>query len=124
MPLRVLIAEDEFLIAMDLECQVEDAGHIVVGIAATKDKAIALAIDQRPDFAFMDLQLAGPSSGIEAAKQLRRQLGIGSVLLSGSLHKLTDSDIREIGPLAMLSKPVLGTQVQSELGRLSDLETD
>lgn len=117
MSLRILIVEDEFLIAMDLEFQVEEAGHTVVGVAATKAEAIALANAEKPDLALMDLQLAGPSSGIEAAKELRGTLNISSVLLSGSLHKVTEADIAEIAPIAMLSKPVLPNQIIQQLDR-------
>jgi CheY-like chemotaxis protein len=124
MTLRALIAEDEFLIALDLESQVEDAGHIVVGVASTQETAIVLAGQEQPDLVLMDLQLAGPSSGIEAAKTIRRAHGIKSVLLSGSLHKLTEGDIAQIEPLAMLSKPVLNTQVKDELDRAAALCQD
>ena len=114
----MLIAEDEFLIAMDLESQVENAGHIVIGIAATQDKVIAIAMRERPDLVLMDLQLAGPSSGIEAARHVRAEYGIASILLSGSLHQLTDRDIADIMPVAMLSKPVLPSEVERELDQV------
>jgi CheY-like chemotaxis protein len=70
-PLRVLIAEDEALILMQLEFLVEDAGHQVVGTAATSDEAIRMARETRPDLVFVDLQLRGGSSGIDIVRTLR-----------------------------------------------------
>lgn len=70
-PLRILIAEDEALILMQLEFLIEDAGHQVVGTAATAEEAIRVARATRPDVVFVDLQLRGGSSGIDIVKALR-----------------------------------------------------
>ncbi len=67
-PLRVLIVEDEALLAMELEAFLEDAGHQVVGIAEAKDEALALAASRRPDVTFMDIHLADGPTGVEAAR--------------------------------------------------------
>lgn len=65
--MRVVIAEDESLIRMDLKEMLEDQGHEVVGEAGNGDEAIALAREFAPDIVFMDMSMPG-TDGIEAAR--------------------------------------------------------
>lgn len=71
-PLRVLIVEDEALLAMDIEAMIEDSGHEVVGEAASLDEVRALAAMAGPDVAFVDIQLANGSNGLDVAAFIRR----------------------------------------------------
>ncbi|MEP2881408.1 MAG: response regulator, partial [Sulfitobacter sp.] len=111
--LKVLVVEDNIFIALDLEGQLGELGHDVVGIAATASKAIQMARDSVPDLAIVDLQLADGSRGQDAALVLRREMDIPSIIVSGSLHQVTDEERAAIRPLVMLSKPLLS----GELGR-------
>ncbi len=111
--LKVLVVEDNIFIALDLEGQLEEMGHEVVGIAATATKAIEMSRESVPDLAIVDLQLADGSRGQDAALALRAEMDIPSIIVSGSLHKVTDDERAAIRPLAMLSKPLLSR----ELGR-------
>lgn len=72
-PLAVLIVEDEALLAMDLEAMVEDAGHNVVAETACFDEVTRLADGLDPAIAFVDIQLARNSSGIDVAYLVRRR---------------------------------------------------
>lgn len=69
-PLRILIVEDEFLIALELESLLQDAGHDVVGIAASSEEAVALGRKLTPDLAFVDIHLADGLTGIDVARSL------------------------------------------------------
>lgn len=60
---RVLVVEDEFFVALDLESILLEAGKEVVGIAAEADEAVVLARRERPDLVLMDIRLAGGSDG-------------------------------------------------------------
>lgn len=111
--LKVLVVEDNIFIALDLEGQLDEMGHDVVGIAATATKAIEMARETAPDLAIVDLQLADESRGQDAALVLRAEMDIPSIIVSGSLHQVTDEERAAIRPLAMLSKPLLS----GELGR-------
>ncbi len=111
--LKVLVIEDNIFIALDLEGQLEEMGHDVVGIAATATKAIEMALKSVPDLAIVDLQLADGSRGQDAAFVLRAEMDIPSIIVSGSMHQVTDEERAAIRPLAMLSKPLLS----GELGR-------
>lgn len=70
-PLSVLIVEDEPLLAMDVEMMVEDSGHRVIGEAASLDELEVLDPVKPPDIAFVDMQLAKNSTGIEVCAHIQ-----------------------------------------------------
>jgi DNA-binding NarL/FixJ family response regulator len=113
--LSVMVVEDELLIAMDLEMQVEAMGHRVVATAMEADEAVRKARAERPDVVLMDLRLADGSSGVEAARRLFEGWGIRCVFLSGNLDPDTRAGLTAFEPYAMLSKPVLATQLVEAL---------
>ena len=88
--MKILIVEDEPLIAMHIELMVEDFGYHVCGIAASAQEAISLAASERPHIALMDIHLAGGSSGIDAAQELFQRHGISCIFLSANL----DANVR------------------------------
>ena len=114
---RVLIIEDNALIALDLETQMEDLGCDVVGVAVTAAQAIDTARRTLPDLALVDLQLADSSRGQDAALVLRSELDVACIILSGSLHSVTEEERLAIRPLAMLSKPVLPHELGDVVSR-------
>ena len=67
-PLGVLIVEDEALLAMDLEAMVEDTGHTVIGEAASLPDVADLTDTLHPAIAFVDIQLAKGTSGLDVAR--------------------------------------------------------
>ncbi|MDQ3384328.1 MAG: response regulator, partial [Actinomycetota bacterium] len=77
--LRVLLAEDEALIRMDLAEMLAEAGHQVVGQAADGDQAVELARELRPDVVVMDVKMPG-MDGISAAELLGRE-GVAPVVM-------------------------------------------
>jgi CheY-like chemotaxis protein len=60
--LRILIVEDEILIALELESLLQDLGHDVVGMAASSGEALSLGQELKPDLAFVDIHLADGST--------------------------------------------------------------
>jgi CheY-like chemotaxis protein len=70
-PLRVLIVEDEALLAMDMESMVEDSGHEIVAEAASLHDVEALRDEVRPDLAFVDIQLARGTNGLDVCRHIR-----------------------------------------------------
>lgn len=67
---RIMIIEDEAIIAMDLENVVADMGHLVTGVARTRGEAVALAAKDTPDLILADIQLADNSSGVDAVNDI------------------------------------------------------
>jgi len=67
---KILVVEDEIIVAMELKHQLESMGYHVVGIAATGEEAIEVALEKNPDVILMDIMLKGDMDGIEAAKKI------------------------------------------------------
>src|SRR3954469_8854822 len=67
--MRILIVEDEPIIALSTQADLEAAGHTVVGLAVTSDEAINLAASCHPDLVLMDIRLA-EGNGVEAAQAI------------------------------------------------------
>ena len=103
--LRIVIVEDDALIAMDVESFVEDAGHVVVATATTASGAITAVDTHRPDVVLMDLRLADGSSGGDAAREILARFGIRSIFLSGNLDPDTRKALGDLEPIALISKP-------------------
>lgn len=72
MGLKVLIAEDDFVLGSVIGATLQAVGHEVVAVVATGEEALALALAAEPDVVVMDVSLAGQMNGIEAARRLRR----------------------------------------------------
>lgn len=102
--IRVLIIEDEALVAHSLADQLEDFGFEVLGIFASGEEALA-SISIKPAFAIVDLGLHGALDGIDTAIALRRQFGIPSLLTTGAGGRSVVERARPADPIAVLIKP-------------------
>lgn len=103
--MRIAIIEDEALVAMEIEMHLEDAGHVVVGIADTLADAIALAERERPDLALVDIQLGAGSSGLDVARALRAR-GVTCLFATGNCPGERRDDA-----VGCLHKPYSGQQL-------------
>jgi DNA-binding NarL/FixJ family response regulator len=108
---RILVVEDDFFVALDVEHWMREAGYEVVGIAASADDAIALARDTRPDLAIVDIRILGPKDGVETAIDLYSQFGVRSVFASAQSDTLTRKRAQPAQPLGWLSKPYSGAEL-------------
>lgn len=120
MPLRVMIVEDEMLLALDLEDMLVDAGHAVVGQASDMHQALALAerLGGDIDVAIMDVNLARGTNGVETAAGLRKRWNVPSLFVSGNLDEATRERAMQWQPLGFVGKPYSERDVLSSLGRL------
>lgn len=113
--LNVLVVEDDLIIAMDIEDNVEELGHTVVGSAITAGQAVELAERMRPDVILMDLRLADGSFGGDAAREIYQRFGIRSIFVSGNLDPATRRELAALEPIAMISKPFVQHQLAAAL---------
>jgi response regulator NasT len=102
---RILIAEDEFVLANNLKTLVTSLHHAVVGIADTGTKAISLAEQHQPDLILMDIQLP-EMDGITAARTITRQRPIPIVIISAFSDNSYIEGAAEAGVMTYLIKPV------------------
>ncbi|WP_320201637.1 response regulator [Agrobacterium sp. rho-13.3] len=121
MPLRVMIVEDEMLLALDLEDMLVDAGYTVVGQASDMPQAIALAetVGGSVDVAIMDVNLARGTNGIETAGALRQRWNIPSLFVSGNLDERTRAAAQEWQPIGFVGKPYSEREVLSSLMQIA-----
>lgn len=114
---KVMIIEDETIIAMDLKGIVQALGHDVTGIARTHSAAIELAGSDRPDLILADIQLADGSSGVEAVNELLGSMGEVPVIFITAFprERLLTGDRPE--PAFLISKPYTEDQVSSAVSQ-------
>ena len=115
--LRVLIVEDEVLIALELEDLLAEAGHVSVGIAATSAEAVRLGHDLKPDVALVDIHLADGPTGIEVARSLGAEAGT-TVVFTTANDKRIPPDFA--GAAGAIGKPYSERSVRSALNYFSD----
>ena len=115
--LRILIVEDEFFISLHTKELVEELGHVVVGIAVSADQAIHVAEQERPDVVLMDIRLVGSRDGIEAADEIRKRLGIGSIFVTANTDPQTRQRALASQPLGFLEKPLTDQRLKVGLSK-------
>jgi DNA-binding NarL/FixJ family response regulator len=103
--LRVLIVEDQPFVALDCEAALIARGHEVVDIASNAQSATALAEHHCPDLILMDIRLSGSRTGLEAAIEIHRKLGIRCVFASAHADDFTRRLAEPAHPLGWLQKP-------------------
>ena len=116
-PVKILIVEDEALIASYIEEVPGESGFEVAGIAASGPEALSLAAEAAPALALVDIRLTGPIDGIELACMLRQKYGLPSIFLSGLVDGETARRAETAQPLGFLPKPFLPSQVFKAIDR-------
>ncbi len=112
---RVLIIEDEPIIAMDIEGIVRDLGHDVVGIAVTRDEAVQMANDERPGLVLADIQLADDSSGIDAVKDILQNFSVPVIFITAFPERLLTGERPE--PTFLITKPFRRSTVKAAISQ-------
>ncbi|QJE72596.1 response regulator [Aerophototrophica crusticola] len=103
--LKILICEDEAIIALGLEQMLLAMGHQVCDICATADDAVEAAGRDRPDVVLMDVMLRGEPDGIEAALQIRQRFGIPSLIMTAVDAQAVRERAAAAKPIGFLAKP-------------------
>jgi DNA-binding NarL/FixJ family response regulator len=102
---RILVVEDDFLVATQMEAALTDAGFEIAGVAASADEAIALASSERPALCVMDIRLTGVRDGIEAAIEISETLGIRCIFATAHADPGVRIRAERAIPLGWLQKP-------------------
>lgn len=102
---RILIVEDEQIIALDLRKILQNLGYEVVAILPTGEEAIANIIGLNPDLVMMDIHLGGGVNGIEAANELHKLLDVPVIFLTASGDPATLARAKISAPFGYLLKP-------------------
>jgi AmiR/NasT family two-component response regulator len=125
MTVRVVIAEDEAIIRLDLKETLEEEGYVVVGETGRGDKAVDLVRDLRPDLAILDVKMPG-MDGLEAARLISKDRICGVLILTAFSQREIVEEARDAGALAYLVKPFqksdLIPAMEVALGRFKELQ--
>ena len=104
--IRILIVEDEAMIAEWLKMEFEDEGFDVLGYVSSGEKAVEVALNKKPEVILMDIYIKGKIDGIEAAQIIKDKLKIPIIFMTGYSNQEYSDKIQKINPLAILAKPV------------------
>lgn len=103
---KVLIVEDEAIIALELQGQLEVLGYQVTSIAVSGEAAIQMAQEEDPDLVLMDITLSGEISGIEAAGRIHNKSHIPVIYLTAHSNEYTLKQAKQTEPYGYLIKPI------------------
>jgi two-component system, response regulator PdtaR len=114
---RVVIAEDEAIIRLDLREILESAGFEVVGETARGDEAVSLVAEHRPDLVILDIKMPG-LDGIEAARAISAAQSVAIMVLTAFSQRDLIEEARDAGVHAYLVKPFRREQILPAIDRV------
>ncbi|MEH2255836.1 hybrid sensor histidine kinase/response regulator [Nostoc sp.] len=118
---RVLVVEDEYILAINLQESLKSLGYVVLDIADSAEGAIAKATELRPNLILMDIRLRGEMDGIQAAEQIWHHLQIPIIYVTGHSDQSTVERATLTSPFGYILKPIkeqeLYVTIQTALNR-------
>lgn len=102
---RILVVEDEAIVAMVIKRRLKDLGYIVSGVASTGKDAITKVEGTFPDLVLMDIRLKGDMDGIEATKIIKDRFSLPVVYLTAHSDDITFKKAKETDPDGYILKP-------------------
>ena len=102
---KILIVEDESIIAFGMKTMLKNKGYDVLEIASTADEAVLFAQKYKPDVILMDILLKGGTTGIDAAIKILSKNNIPIIYITGITDYKNDEKLRSINPAAIIIKP-------------------
>jgi DNA-binding response OmpR family regulator len=121
---RILIVEDDMIIAAHISLHLTNLGYEVTGIESRGEEAIVHARLNRPDIILMDINLKGALDGIETVKAIRKNADISVVYLTANSDEATFSKARETHPEAFISKPFNKLNLQRTIALVIERNKD
>ncbi|MBN1647480.1 MAG: response regulator [Spirochaetales bacterium] len=112
---KVLIVDDEYIIAIDIKQRLEAIGYEVTGIVNSGEKAIALCEKEKPSIVLMDIIIKGQMDGIEASDIIQERFNIPVVFITASSDTLTLKKIMEKGSYGYIHKPITDVDLKYTL---------
>jgi DNA-binding response OmpR family regulator len=115
---NILIVEDNWLIGIEIEASLSEAGFSVIGIATNVRDATRLCKEKRPQVVLMDVMLAGGDDGIDAAIEIRSRYGIRSVFMTAHGDCATRARAEPAEPLGWIVKPIASAELVRRLAAI------
>jgi DNA-binding LytR/AlgR family response regulator len=117
---KILIVEDDMIIAANISLQLSNLGYEVTGIETKAKEAIHHALETKPDMILMDIQLKGESNGIDAAHAIRKYLDIPLIYLTANVDDATFEKAKETHPYAFIAKPFTNLNLERTIALVED----
>lgn len=117
---RILIVEDDMIIAANISLQLSNLGYEVTGIETRSEAAVLHALETKPDMILMDINLKGQSNGIDAAKAIRKYLDIPLIYLTANVDDATFEKAKETHPYAFIAKPFTNLNLERTIALVED----
>ena len=117
--MKILIVEDEAIIALDMKLYLECHGYNVCAIATTADEATSLTEEHHPDVILMDILLKGEKTGIDAARTIQKDNKIPIIYMTGNPHLLDEEKRIADYPFWVISKPPSNRLISEILNQLT-----
>ncbi len=117
---RIMIVEDERIVAMDLSAMLRRLGYDVCAVTASGEEALRLAPRVSPDVILMDIMLEGPLDGVETARRIQREYGVPVIYASAYTDEQTQRRAIATKPGAFLVKPVDSRSLSKAIQALSE----
>ena len=125
MPVRVVIAEDEAIVRLDLKETLEEEGYEVVGETGRGDEAVELVDRLKPDLAILDIKMPG-KDGLEAAREIAGPRKAAVLILTAFSQRDLIEQARDAGALAYLVKPFQRSElipaIEVAIGRFREMK--
>ena len=102
---RILIVEDEYIVAADLKQTLEELGYEIAGVTDSGEAAIEMARETGPDVVLMDVYLAGAMNGLAAAEEINRKFHVPAVILASHTNEAMLAKAISAGAYGYLLKP-------------------
>lgn len=112
---KVLVVEDEAIVALDIKAEIESLGHQVCGLADNADRALSIAGAMRPDVALVDIHLKGDADGIALAKMLRHEQGVPVIYLTAYSDDETVQRAAQTSAYGYLTKPFQAKELKAAI---------
>lgn len=112
---KILVVEDESIVAMDIKHRLENMGYIVPAITSSGEEAVEKASETNPDLVLMDIVLKGEMDGIDAAQQIKDNLDIPVVYLTAYSDERTLKRAKITGPFGYIIKPFEDRELHSAI---------
>jgi PAS domain S-box-containing protein len=112
---KILVVEDDRIVARDIQQQLSRIGYVVVGITARGEEVVSLADQSRPDLVLMDIHLEGKLDGIDVAQQIHERFGIPVIFLTAYADEETVRRARVTEPFGYLLKPFEDSQLRTTI---------
>nr|WP_293840005.1 response regulator [uncultured Arsenicibacter sp.] len=111
-PLKLLVVEDDMIIAATIALQLTKLGYEVSGIVPRGEEAIQHAETNRPDLILLDISLKGALDGIDTAHAIHQQWNIPIIYVTANTDEATFARAKKTRPYAFISKPVRALELQ------------